>query len=371
MFIFLFLISLNLYPLKFHKAKVKPVVNRNYLPVLIDLVNNAKKEIKFLIFQARYYSGYRNDPGRQIIDALIRAKKRGVYVEGVLDYSEWNKSNTIKNYQFSFLLKQAGIKVYFDPMPVTSHPKIVMVDSQYLLIGSTNWSFYALKSNNEANILIKSPEVVKEFLDYYELVKSLGDTLPDRYKIKPEKRRPEESSASPPSIDIPPYKGDWIDGEVMVIPNRLYIWAFYRILKNAKKEIKVAMLKAPPSLNRKYSSNELLLRVLNKLAERGVKIDILFENSNYAYSIYLQNKDFADLLVDKNVDVWFDRPDIGLHAKLVVIDDYLTILGSTNWTYYAFELNNETAVVIKSKKVAKYYKWYIEQLKKAGAFHYK
>jgi len=35
------------------------------------------------------------------------------------------------------------------------------------MIGSTNWSFYAIEKNHEANILIYSPQMAGEFENYF------------------------------------------------------------------------------------------------------------------------------------------------------------------------------------------------------------
>jgi len=41
-----------------------------------------------------------------------------------------------------------------------------------------------------------------------------------------------------------------------------------------------------------------------------------------------------------------------------------TIVGSTNWTYYALEENNETSVVIKSDEINMAYRKYFLKIKK-------
>ncbi|MEK7290856.1 MAG: phospholipase D-like domain-containing protein, partial [Planctomycetota bacterium] len=40
------------------------------------------------------------------------------------------------------------------------------------------------------------------------------------------------------------------------------------------------------------------------------------------------------------------------HNKILVIDNYITIVGSTNWTYSALKKNHEASVLIKSRSVA-------------------
>ena len=50
---------------------------------------------------------------------------------------------------------------------------MVVVD-QLTLLGSANWTFYALTNNNEVSVLIRSKEVAKELIDYFNKVKATG-----------------------------------------------------------------------------------------------------------------------------------------------------------------------------------------------------
>jgi phosphatidylserine/phosphatidylglycerophosphate/cardiolipin synthase-like enzyme len=51
-----------------------------------------------------------------------------------------------------------------------------MVDDQLTVVGSTNWSYYALDQNNETSVLIRSPEINRQYRDYFQEVLS-GSTL--------------------------------------------------------------------------------------------------------------------------------------------------------------------------------------------------
>jgi phosphatidylserine/phosphatidylglycerophosphate/cardiolipin synthase-like enzyme len=50
----------------------------------------------------------------------------------------------------------------------------MVVDGQLTLLGSTNWTYYALTNNHEAAVLIRSKEVAKELTDYFNRVKATG-----------------------------------------------------------------------------------------------------------------------------------------------------------------------------------------------------
>ena len=58
------------------------------------------------------------------------------------------------------------------------------------------------------------------------------------------------------------------------------------------------------------------------------------------------------------------------HAKLMVVDGQLSLLGSTNWTYYALTNNNETSVLVRSKEVARAFGDYFNQVKATGSKRY-
>jgi phosphatidylserine/phosphatidylglycerophosphate/cardiolipin synthase-like enzyme len=50
----------------------------------------------------------------------------------------------------------------------------MVVDGESTLLGSTNWTYYALTNNNEVSVLIQSKEVAKALLDYFHQVKAKG-----------------------------------------------------------------------------------------------------------------------------------------------------------------------------------------------------
>jgi len=166
--IFLLLVCSSLFSLP--ADDVIPIPNREYMPALHEVLKNAKKKIHVLMFTARYYPEYPNDANSIILRDLIEARKRGVEVVVVLDASNWNKDNTIKNRMFADSLKKAGVEVYYDPVDVTTHDKLIIVDDYITIVGSTNWSYYALERNNEASVLIKSEQVAKEFEKHFRNV---------------------------------------------------------------------------------------------------------------------------------------------------------------------------------------------------------
>lgn len=159
-------------------SNVIPIPNREYLPALHKVLNSAQKKILVFMFEARYYPQYPDDPNMTIIKDLVAAHKRGVKVTVLLDASSWNVSNTIMNKKFGDYLKSKGIDVWYDPPDVTSHDKLIMVDDSITIVGSTNWSYYALERNNEVSVIIYSKELTKALEKHFYDVLRLSTREP-------------------------------------------------------------------------------------------------------------------------------------------------------------------------------------------------
>ncbi len=346
------------------EAEVKPVVNRNYLPALLELIDSSEKEILGIMFSAREYPEYTENIGKEIQDALIRAKRRGVKIQLILDASSWNKSNAIKNRDFADTLIKEGIEIYYDPLDVTTHTKLLIVDKKIVLLGSNNWSFYSLKANNEASIIIISEDIAEYFKRYFEKVKRYStDVFPFVYRKKKVFLQKKESS-QPPFIYFPQEKR-CVKAKVMPLPNRNYVDVLHELIKNAKKEIVVAILSARYYPDYRFDANSLLLEDLISASKRGVKVRILLDASNYSKANDWDNKKYGRLLKklsNNKIEVFYDRPDIATHCKLMVVDSSKVLIGSTNWSFHALELNNETAVLVDSKPVALYFLSYIKKI---------
>ena len=140
--------------------------NRDYFPILVKTIDNARKEIvmSFFLFKT---NGYRNNYPDRLVNHLIRATERGVKVKILLEIGKDSNSQINKNnIETAKRLKKGGIDVYFDPLHTKTHTKVVVIDRRYTFLGSHNLTSSALKYNNELSILIDSPEVAREALSY-------------------------------------------------------------------------------------------------------------------------------------------------------------------------------------------------------------
>ena len=127
-----------------------------------------------MMYLAQRYDKYSGSPPNQILDALARAQKRGVDVRVILERpkhdDERSKDLTGKNKKVEEFLAAAGIAVTEDSPKITTHAKVLVIDTRYTIIGSANWTFAALAQNNEASVIVDSPELAKVYGGLFETI---------------------------------------------------------------------------------------------------------------------------------------------------------------------------------------------------------
>jgi phosphatidylserine/phosphatidylglycerophosphate/cardiolipin synthase-like enzyme len=174
-FFFLLLYTLHIpYAFSLPAEDVQLVTNAQYFQTAQKIIQESKESIHVIMFEMGYYDDHPNTPSNLLIKELIAAKKRGVKVEVILDVREGEDRTTKRNRHTGKILSEGGVYVIYDPLSKTTHAKLMIVDGRLALLGSTNWTYYALTDNNEVSVLVKSKEVAKEMIDYFNRVKSTG-----------------------------------------------------------------------------------------------------------------------------------------------------------------------------------------------------
>lgn len=85
-----------------------------------------------------------------IVEALIKAHERGVSVQVLVDRSQLKAISTKVH-----LVAAKGIPVFIDVVPGIAHNKVMIIDDDYVLTGSFNWTDAAEKRNAENLLLVK------------------------------------------------------------------------------------------------------------------------------------------------------------------------------------------------------------------------
>ena len=135
---------------------VRPVVNREYLPAVLDLINGATNSIEFVQLEMH------EDRAVQAIEAaLAAAVKRGVRVRGLLDDGVDFNAAAVER------LLALGAEAKLDTPAKMTHSKLVVVDGKVVLLGSTNWTGNSMGNNNEANVRLDDPVLADAFARYF------------------------------------------------------------------------------------------------------------------------------------------------------------------------------------------------------------
>ena len=151
---------------------VQVVTDAQYFQVAKKMIHEAKHSVQVMMFEMGYYDKYPNTPSNLLVRELIDARKRGASVEVILEVKEGEDRTTKRNRHTGKILSEGGVKVIYDSPVKTTHAKFMVVDGELSLLGSTNWTYYALTNNNEASVLIRSKEVARALVEYFNRVKS-------------------------------------------------------------------------------------------------------------------------------------------------------------------------------------------------------
>ena len=154
---------------------------------------------------------------------------------------------------------------------------------------------------------------------------------------------------------------------VTPINNHKYVAAIHKLISNAKSSIRVMAYQAWYYTDYPGSDSNRFIDELVSARKRGVQVFVLLETSNWDESLDKQNKDYGQRLEAGGVKVYFDKYEITSHEKVVIVDDYATVVSSNNWSHYSLWQNNEVAIIIWSKPVADAFGEYMNQMmKQAG-----
>lgn len=450
------------------KTAVLVATNRDYFPVAHHLIDNAQKSVKVVVFQARYYLAYPGSSTNVLLLDLAQAVDRGVEVTVILDCSAWNKSSSELNRLVGDLLEKHGVKVFYDDPEITTHDKLVLVDDQYVLIGSTNWNNWAFERNNEANLLINSPEVNQDYAAHFDHI--LSTATPDYPFASPVRtltdNQWDEGTFGTVTVSVestePGYRDKSVDlvigrdleinvdrdiaetvkfidpeyfthisgrevtltvlknrqgkrvffdtyalfdstmiaqfyesalsdaeedslqslrsvptawitvDSLFPVNNEAYFDSVHQLLQEARERVWMVMMDSryydeKPTYARKTertdppSLTNILREDLIQAEGRGVDVKLVFDQASWDL-----NEDaiaFMQPLLQAGGELFKDSEEATTHAKLLVIDNDIVVIGSTNWSYSAIEENNESSVIIKSGELNRVLAEYTAQVR--------
>jgi phosphatidylserine/phosphatidylglycerophosphate/cardiolipin synthase-like enzyme len=144
-------------------AQVKYLRDEEYLPALLHLIQTAKQS---LIGTVYVFSEQKTDAPcqEQVVNALIQAARRGVYVYLVLHTPDETTDRLNEQHSaWAERLRREGLDIRLAHPTIPMHAKLLVADQSKILLGSHNWSEGSLSGKRvyESSVLVvlEEPDV--------------------------------------------------------------------------------------------------------------------------------------------------------------------------------------------------------------------
>jgi phosphatidylserine/phosphatidylglycerophosphate/cardiolipin synthase-like enzyme len=133
------------------------IIGSQFPKIVIPLVQNAKKSIRVIIFDWRWYPIVGGSSVSQFNSAVVSAVTRGVSVRAL-----------VNNNAVAERLKSHGCEARLSYSKKMLHTKMLLIDDTLLVIGSHNYTQHGFELNDEASVLVDLEAVQNDFVTYFE-----------------------------------------------------------------------------------------------------------------------------------------------------------------------------------------------------------
>jgi len=292
---------------------------------------------KSILLETYFYSD--GVVGRQFLEALLTAARRGVRVRVLVDaVGSWFLPET-----FFQPLVAAGAEVrHFNPLHlwrfgVRDHRKLLVCDGSVIFIGGFNVADEydgdgITRGWCDLGIRIENPVLAGDLADSFEELFALWD-----FRRKPllrlrafKRRRESQKRTAGELLPIHPGRG--------ASP---FQTALYHDLAKAR-DVRIVSAYFLPTRR--------VRRDLMRVARRGGRVQLLLAGKSDVLVSQLAARSLYHRLLKAGVEIYEYQPQI-LHAKLVLADG-VTYVGSSNLDIRSLNLNYELMLRFEDKKAA-------------------
>lgn len=305
-------------------------------PAMLDAINAAKERIAF-----ESYIYEKGDVGERFTAAFAAAAQRGVRVRMVLD----SVGSGTLNRDIERRLKEAGVAIGWvkpvfsasiEEANYRSHRKALVVDGLVGFVGGMGIADQWLQADEDmppwrdTQIEIRGPAVSDVEAGFNQNWMLTGGVVEP--EVRPKGPAP-TGGAESIVVWSSPQGGE---NEMKL----LYLLA----IAAARHQVDIQSPYLITDESSKWSIHEA--------RQRGVKVRLLVEGDKTdAKAVkYAGRADYDDLLAD-GVQIAEYQPSM-MHAKAMIVDDLLSIVGSSNFDNRSLELNDELNVAIFDRALA-------------------
>ena len=295
-------------------------------------IDGAKEHV-----HALFYIAIDDDGGRPVMEAMIRAARRGVKVRFLIDAIG---SRPFARSPTRARLEDAGVQVvealsagllraFFERVDLRNHRKLVVIDGNIGFIGSHNLAAATFKVKKkhalwvDATCRLVGPaanELQRVFVEdwWSETEEPLDGLLKDHESG--------QGSVLAQVVATGPMSDEGAMPQVIVTCVHL-----------AQREL---ILTTPY-----FVPDEPTLMSILTSARRGVNVTLVVPAKNDSLLVAVASRSFFRRLLDAGVDVREFRGGM-LHSKTITVDDRLGLMTSSNLDRRSFEINFEVSLLL-------------------------
>lgn len=284
-------------------------------------INSAKKSIDFAVY------GINNQD--EIINSLVNAYKRGVKIRWVCDYDKKNINYYPDTIKLQKLIPNFKTDEIYDKNNTNAimHNKFFIFDNEKVWTGSSNITGTDLTGfNANYSVLIISKQIAniytKEFNQMFD-----GNFHTDKTALK----------STPVNINQKLKIQPLFSPREKIINNNII-----PLINNSKNYIYIPIF---------FLTHKDIAQALINAHKRGVEIKIINDATN-AHTKHSVHK----ILRDSGIKVKTENYAGKMHTKSIFIDDYISVLGSMNFTKSAQNKNDENVLIIYNEEITRYLK---------------
>ncbi len=307
---------------------------------------------------AEYYLIRSDATADWLRDRLVAAAARGVDVKLLVDGygSFWLRRRWLR------ALRRAGVKVavflparliFFQPMNLRNHRKIVVVDGEIGFTGGINVGDEyrgRLGPWRDTHLRLEGPSAARlESVFEQDWHFATGEHLPHLDDPGPDDPAPPPSPGEEPGGAAPPARGAIVtvvrSGPDLEGGERE---AIHRVFFSA-----ITLARARVYITTPYFlPDRSIVVALQTAALRGVDVRLLFPGRSNHKVVWLAGRSFYEDLLEAGVAIYEYGPGM-IHAKTMVVDGGVALVGSANMDMRSFRLNFEVHTVIRDHGTAR------------------
>lgn len=314
---------------------------------VIKVLQRAKHHIHI-----EYYIFENDEIGNQIVDVLVQKAQEGVEVRFI--YDDYG-SRAVRRHLLK-RLKDAGVNVFpfhrvifiylANRLNYRNHRKIIIVDGEEAFVGGINVSDKYINSPDndqmywrDTHLHIKGQAVY--FLQHTFLCdwnfcanEHLVPTL-DYFPT------PEDFESKDAALKRDKVVQIVASGPDSRVPTILY--SLLQAINLAKEEV---LITTPY-----FIPGESMMDALVVAALGGVKVKLLVPGVSDSNLVNAAARSYYNDLLEAGVEIYVYQKGF-VHAKTLVVDDQLAVVGTANMDYRSFDLNFEVNAIVYNEETA-------------------